>query len=186
MCEPIEKSAVDDGMASGTVTMNILVYRVVSGIVRRGDEIVLVQQQAKHDEFPTWSLPGGKVENHELLHEALIREIAEETGLIVDDIGALVSVTHHDNREQAMQAITFIFEITAWHGDIKSADPDQVVCDVQFVKFDEAHRLLQTLPWATMREPIQAYLHGTTKRGSVWLYRTMPNQPTERIHVLEG
>lgn len=163
-----------------------MVYRVVSGILRRGDQILLVQQQGANDVAPTWSLPGGKVEENELLHEALVREIAEETGLVVNSIGALVSVTHHDNRDQALQALTFIFEITDWRGEIASADPDNVICDVQFVGVAQAQELLQTLPWATMREPISAYLAGTATMGSVWLYRTLPAAATTLVHVLEG
>jgi 8-oxo-dGTP diphosphatase len=36
-----------------------------------------------------WSLPGGRVEPGETAHEALVREMAEETGLIVE-VGELV------------------------------------------------------------------------------------------------
>jgi 8-oxo-dGTP diphosphatase len=36
-----------------------------------------------------WSLPGGRVEPGENAHEALVREMAEETGLLVE-VGALV------------------------------------------------------------------------------------------------
>src|SRR5665213_2083979 len=36
-----------------------------------------------------WSLPGGRVEPGETAHEALIREMTEETGLIVE-VGELV------------------------------------------------------------------------------------------------
>jgi 8-oxo-dGTP diphosphatase len=36
-----------------------------------------------------WSLPGGRVEPGETAHEALVREIAEETGLVVE-VGELV------------------------------------------------------------------------------------------------
>jgi len=45
---------------------------------------LLVQQQAPHDPAATWSLPGGVAEHGELLTEAHVREVFEETGLEVD------------------------------------------------------------------------------------------------------
>ncbi len=51
-----------------------------------GQYLLLRRSQAFHNETePHWDIPGGRIEPEETLHEALRREITEETGLDVDD-----------------------------------------------------------------------------------------------------
>jgi len=64
--------------------------QVGAALIRRGPHILLVQQQGPNDPAPTWALPGGVVEAGELPTEAMIREVAEETGLEVLDPGRLL------------------------------------------------------------------------------------------------
>lgn len=62
----------------------------VGGIALRGGEILLIRR----DQAPSrgcWSVPGGRVEWGETLEEALVREVAEETGLTVQ-AGALAGI----------------------------------------------------------------------------------------------
>ncbi len=47
------------------------------------NKLLLIKQS--FPEMPTfWSLPGGKIEKNESIHEALIREVREETGLTIE------------------------------------------------------------------------------------------------------
>lgn len=57
----------------------------VFGVLRRGDRVLMVANDRRIDGcvVRTWDLPGGGVEPGELLDEALAREFAEETGLVV-------------------------------------------------------------------------------------------------------
>ncbi|MFN0089102.1 MAG: NUDIX hydrolase [Acidimicrobiales bacterium] len=52
----------------------------VGAVVLRGDQILLVRR-AQPPGLGRWSVPGGRVERGETLAEAVVRELAEETGL---------------------------------------------------------------------------------------------------------
>jgi 8-oxo-dGTP diphosphatase len=118
-------------------------------LIRQGDEILLVQQQSPYDPAPFWALPGGRVEAGELLHEALAREMREETGLEVVRLGHLLYVTQHhspmgfDWAAQEIpgantQATAFIFEISEWRGDLLPDDPDAFIIDARFLPLANA------------------------------------------------
>ncbi len=51
----------------------------VSGIITRGDALLLIAHKKKNDVY--WLLPGGGVRHGESLHEALCREFMEELGV---------------------------------------------------------------------------------------------------------
>ena len=65
----------------------------VGAVIFDGDAVVLVQR-AKAPLAGHWTLPGGSVEVGETLAQAVVREVAEETGLIVT-AGDLVEVYEH-------------------------------------------------------------------------------------------
>lgn len=49
-------------------------------VINDNNQILL----SKRGDFGTWSLPGGRVDSGELIHESAIREVREETGLEVE------------------------------------------------------------------------------------------------------
>lgn len=58
----------------------------VSAAIFKDDRFLLVQR-ARAPALGVWTLPGGRVEFGEGLHQALTREILEETGLTIAIIG---------------------------------------------------------------------------------------------------
>lgn len=64
----------------------------MTGVVIEDDGILLLNQDT--DTGRSWSLPGGKVEEGETIHDALVREMREETGLDVEP-GRLLYVCDH-------------------------------------------------------------------------------------------
>ncbi|MGO8719781.1 MAG: NUDIX hydrolase [Acidobacteriaceae bacterium] len=67
----------------------------VGAVVLHADCVLLVRR-AKAPLEGEWSLPGGAVELGETLEEAIVREVAEETGLRVAPIQVLKAFDHID------------------------------------------------------------------------------------------
>ncbi len=139
-------------------------------MIRQDEKILLVYQSRAGDPYPTWALPGGRLEHGESLAHGLVREVREETGLIVDRIGKLISVTHLVDRPQALQAVSFVFEVGEWSGVVARADPDELVLKAVFLSVADAVARLEKSVWPAMFEPVAAYLLGTHAAGTVWLY----------------
>ncbi len=166
--------------------MSQQLYQIVAALIRQNDKILLVQQQGPNDPVASWALPGGLVEEGELLTEALLREVREETGIEVVQPGHLVYIAQLDNPIDGRQSTTFVFEIREWTGPIHPADPDNVVLETSFLTCSEAIDKLQELPWRVMREPIVAYLRGEVGLGSLWLYRRQSDGNDQLITQLAG
>ncbi|WYP25148.1 NUDIX domain-containing protein [Alkalihalobacillus sp. FSL W8-0930] len=69
---------------------------------KQSDQVLLV----KNKNHPTWSLPGGRVEGNETLHEACVREVYEETGLSVE-VNNVVSINEMYIKEHHAILTTF-------------------------------------------------------------------------------
>lgn len=160
---------------------------VVAALVRDGG-VLLVRQQGPDDPKPSWALPGGVVESGELLSEALARELREETGLAMREIGPLVYTVqfeaepaHLREAESGAQALAFVFEVRVDDGDIAPDDPDAFIQEARWVAEQEAIALLAQHPIRVMREPIVAYLRGEVGPGALWCYQRGVTEPYELV-----
>ena len=137
-------------------------------LINTGDEILLVNQQGENDAAPGWSVPGGVVEDGEMLKDALRREVREETGIEVLTVGPIEYVVNsvHDG----INSIAIAFNVVRWRGTPKPDDPDGLVFDCRFVSLPESIELVERLPYRTMREPLLAYLTGDAELGKLWEY----------------
>ncbi|WP_138957363.1 NUDIX hydrolase [Streptomyces sp. YIM 121038] len=149
--------------------------QLVIGIIRRGDEILLVRESLGADGALLWSLPGGGVEDGELLHEALRRELEEETGLLIGDPARTAFLVHVDS-ERHPSALAAAFEVEQWSGDLTPQDGD--IEQVAFFSMPDALELLGELDSAAQREPIVGYLTGAAAPGATWLYRNRGKKET--------
>ncbi|SCL36987.1 8-oxo-dGTP diphosphatase [Micromonospora pallida] len=149
--------------------------QLVIGIVRRDGEVLLVRERLGRDGELLWSLPGGGAQTGELLHEALRREMREETGLLVGDPVGTAFLVHVDS-PQHPSAIAMAFELAEWEGTLASHDDE--VTEARFFPVEEAIALVGELPSDAQRDPIVGYLSGTVVPGTTWLYRTSEGRDT--------
>ena len=122
-----------------------------------------------------WSVPGGGVERGELVTEALIREVHEETGLRLITVGPLAYLVN-TTTERYPSTVVLTFDCTDWDGDIAVHDPAGKVTDAVLLPLDEARKILSSSTATRPEiEPVLAYLDDTATR--VWTYRD--DQPAD-------
>lgn len=146
-----------------------------SAVVWRGHEVLLVRGQRADDADPVWVLPGGRVENGELAHEAVVREVEEEAGIHLHSLQRLLFVTQQDLVDHPRwggRYTAFTFETRVDDDAVPRAnDPHGVVDAAEFVPVDEAIRRLSRLEFGPMRDPVIAYLRGEAGVAGLWLWR---------------
>ena len=101
------------------------------------DGKVLLAQRSKPPLQGVWSLPGGRVEPGEMVRDAALRELAEETGVMarIHGIADVVDVIVRDDEEK----LRAHFVITSFYGEWTSgeATPASDCMGVDWVSLDE-------------------------------------------------
>jgi 8-oxo-dGTP diphosphatase len=145
--------------------------RRYAGVIAIHDErIVLVRErQERWGAQAFWNIPSGAVESDESPACGAVRELAEETGLVVtsDDLRLVgtSSTTHEGHRSLAWNFTTFIDNPT-----LSVDDPDNSVMEARWFTRDEAIALLRRLPYRPLCEPVVGYLTDSVEPGSHWLF----------------
>ena len=85
---------------------------VVAAVIREGDRVLLLERNPADYLGGLFELPGGVVEPGETLHQALRREVAEETGLIVAAIDRYLGGFDYRS-ERGRLTRQFNFQLTA-------------------------------------------------------------------------
>ena len=129
--------------------------------------------QGRREEDLFWALPGGIVEDDELVVEGLVREVAEETGLAIET-GRLAFVRQVDERRRVpltprrppvgFHLTVWVFEAATWSGELGAVDPGGVVHGAAFVPLGEAVEHLRRTPWL---EIVADYLVGRVEVGTL-------------------
>jgi 8-oxo-dGTP diphosphatase len=157
------------------------IVEVVVGLVERagGSELLLVRQHRPGRAEAYWELPGGRVEPGEALADAVIRELREETGLVVTNAGNMLFTIAHESATRTLAG--FIFEVGRWDGDLAPNDPEALILDARFLPRAEAIAELERIPWRFMSEPTVKYLRGEIPAGATWHYADRPDGTTHLV-----
>ena len=89
---------------------------IVNAIFMRKGMVLLARCSAHRSAYPgLWSFPGGHVEQHETLTEALVREVSEEVGVTPTSFSFLVPISD-PNAFEADPATYHMYRVAAWDG----------------------------------------------------------------------
>jgi ADP-ribose pyrophosphatase YjhB (NUDIX family) len=126
--------------------------RGVSGLIQRNGKILLVELQGLDDPRPAWSLPGGRVDAAEGWLEALRREIAEETGVVVGEspIEAFRIVAEDGSEWRTYSCLEC-------SGELMPNDPDGEVLQAAWFPLGDALTHLEAIAWYDIG-PLRAWI----------------------------
>ncbi len=124
---------------------------LATGLLRRGDRVLLVASQYAFPREPLWGLPGGHQRGRESLARCAEREFFEETGLQARS-GELLYVS--ESFDGNTQYLNTTFAIDA-EGEPQVPKRDDRVVAVEFVPISE---IATRMVVAVVREPLLATL----------------------------
>lgn len=156
--------------------LGVQVRRYAGVIAVHDDRIVLVRERHEHWGGAFWNIPSGMVEGHESPAVGAVRELAEETGLVVrtDELRLVgTSATTHGQR----RSLAWNFTTSIHDPGLAVADPDDLVLEARWFTREDAVDLLGRLPYRPLREPVIAHLTRRTEPGSHWHFEGAEADP---------
>lgn len=127
-----------------TRTENVILTNMCLIEDKQGN-IVIQKRDPKRYAWSGVALPGGHIEARESLHEAVVREIYEETGLTISN-PRLVGMKHWHTKE-GTRYLVFLYRTKDFTGEIQSTEEGEIkwVPRKDLVKLDLAYDMLNLL-----------------------------------------
>ena len=86
---------------------------------------VLVQDKKNHPTWHGWNFPGGHVEKGEYITPSVIREMEEETGLVIEK-PRLCGIKEFHKYKDGKRYIVFLYVADRYTGELKSSNEGEV------------------------------------------------------------
>ncbi len=113
---------VDPELARTTLGQRPVTEVAVGILIRSNGDFLMTTRPAGKAYAGYWEFPGGKLEANETVIEALRRELIEEIGVVIEDVGiwrsSVVDYPH------ALVRLTFC-KISAWTGQLHMRESQQ-------------------------------------------------------------
>jgi 8-oxo-dGTP pyrophosphatase MutT (NUDIX family) len=147
-------------MQAGIVSLMKIVAKLL--VIDQKNNVLLLRRGTTHPHFPGhYDLPGGEVDGNEAPHDAVVRELKEETGLVIDR-----SLVNHRFSKQYATVEHILYEVSL-PADVSAQD----------ITLSWEH---QAYEW----RPLNAVLHDTLTsdldRYYVDVIEHMRDQPTDQ------
>ena len=113
--KPIDKTAAK-AAHKNVRTQRPVWIPVVTGLIRKGDLVLVGQRPPGHTLAGQWEFPGGKIEKGESPEQALKRELLEELG-IEAEIGPLRLAASHTYGD--ISILIMFYDVLFWKGEPK-------------------------------------------------------------------
>ena len=130
--------------------------RLCTGLLRRGDAVLLVRCRYDGELQPLWVLPGGRQEAGETIAQAVVREFREETSLAIE-VESLLYVSESIDEGRGLHVVNCTFAVRERDARTRPTSRDPKVIEVRFVPIAEAPALLEA---DVLRVPVAAALSG--------------------------
>ena len=86
---------------------------------------VLVQDKKNHPTWHGWNFPGGHVEKGEYVTPSVIREMKEETGLLIEN-PKLCGIKEFHKLKDGKRYIVFLYIVDKFSGELKSSSEGDI------------------------------------------------------------
>ena len=127
-----------------------------TGLLLRGDRLLLVSSTYAGETQPLWTLPGGRQEPGESIAQTMVREFWEETGLRVRAT-SLAYVSESIDSQHALHVTNCTFRVSETDPTREAVPGDPAVGQARFVPAAEVPQLLRA---DVLRIPVAAALSG--------------------------